>query len=316
MCMQLVFNELSLSQKAINKQELDRVCKMFLETYSSILREFPFVSRGIFTSVDINSIELYPGYYFSQWRNSKGLDPDDKRRILGLCERQNIVLPSTDDCIYVECNGKSGQGLLIAYEQDNPIVSFAFVDTWKTSPLSCTVCDLEKNEENSFELINFHDQSQIIEYGTYFEKSQSIETSKIQTPTDFLSEYKELFPSLIFHENALTQINSQIAPAIIPIIVRKLMKLERYFSGWDGGVFDTEKFPSRFISPESKQTLERFKAEHTYKWNKKDIIVSYHVRYTGGDVPGRIYVYPDHFEKKGIICSLHTKLPTVKTQRL
>ena len=47
------------------------------------------MDRGVFTSIDINAIELYPGYYLSQWRNSKEIDRDEKRILLSLCQRQN-----------------------------------------------------------------------------------------------------------------------------------------------------------------------------------------------------------------------------------
>ncbi len=73
-------------------------------------------------------------------------------------------------------------------------------------------------------------------------------------------------------------------------------------------------FPS-LVTPQSKETLKRFKKQHTFSFPDEQIIVSYHMRYTG-NIPGRIYFHPAGWLKKAYVCSLTTKLPTVSEPKM
>lgn len=309
--MQLTFNELSLSKEVYRKQEVNCIVSEFLKTYSALQTAYPGFARTVCTPIDLNSIELVPGYYIAEWRNSKEVDRDDVRRFLSICQRQNLTTPNYNDNMLVECQGNTGDGIQIAFEQDFPIISFAFSDIWKNSKISCKMHDLEKDEENTIELINFFNSARILENLEWMKLRLEKGLDAIKTPTDFFANYKSLYPSLCFHDNALKQMENQVNPVNIPTIVERLMILEQYFSTWDGGKFERDAFPNRLISPESTKTLTDYEAQHTYEWNGKDILVSYHIRYTGGDIPGRIYFYPDSSTKKAIVCSLNSKLPTV-----
>ena len=309
--MQLTFNELSLSKEVYRKQEVNGIVSEFLKTYSALQKEYPGFARTVCTSVDLNSIELTPGYYIAEWRNSKEVDRDDIRRFLGICQRQNITAPNYNDNMLVECQENSGDGLQIAFEQDFPLISFSFSNLWQNSKICCKVCDLEKNEEINLELINFFDSTRVSDNSEWMRLRMAKGLDAIKTPADFLANYQSLYPSLCFHDNALRQIENQVNPINIPTIVERLMILEQYFSIWDGGKFNRDAFPNRLIAPESNKTLTDYEAQHTYEWKGNNILVSYHIRYTGGDIPGRIYFYPDRSTKKAIVCSLNTKLPTV-----
>lgn len=116
---------------------------------------------------------------------------------------------------------------------------------------------------------------------------------------------------MVFHKTAINQIKNQLKGQHVKIVSRKLYELEQYFRTWDGIRFDLDAFPNRSVSPQSKETLKNYENQHTFIFeNGKRIIVSYHMRYTG-NIPGRIYFYPDFETKKALICSLTTKLPTV-----
>lgn len=307
--MQLVFNELSLSKDKIDVYTTNLIIKTFLHVYSQVQTNCPFVKRGLLTPCDFNDIELFPGYNISKWRNSS-IDPDDKRRLLGICDRQNVTSSYSDE-ILVEYQGEAGLGFNIAHENDYPLISFSFSEKWKQPCLVCSVTDLQFEEIYEKELINFSDAASCYANDSWMETRGKEELNSINTASAFISCYNEIFPSLIFLDNAIDQINNQVECANIPTIVEKLMKLEKFFSQWDGNGFDTSCFPKRLVSPESKETLSKYRNEHTYKYGESTVVVSYHMRYTGGDIPGRIYFFPDHERKKGVICSLHTKLPTV-----
>lgn len=309
--MEMVFNEISVVRENLTTLDANNLFSSFLQTYSKAVASDLGISRSIITAIDFNALEISSGYYVAAWRNSPTVDKDDKMRLLGICERQNISVPSTEDYQFVQYDDSVGKGLQMAYENQNSLISIPSSDNWKQNVIQATLYDVENNEENQILLKNIYSDESLDVHNDWLKSEKSKEYSKIRTPDTFLSNISTLFPSLVFHRNALAQIKNQINPVNIPTILEKLLILEKYFSDWDGGKFERSAFPRRFISPESDETLSRFKAEHTFEWEGSSVLVSYHVRYTGGDIPGRIYIYPQHEQKKCLICSLYTKLPTV-----
>lgn len=307
--MEMVFNEISTLNEAISTYNANQLFLSFLHTYSAAIKAG--FSRSISTPVDFNSLLISTGYYIAQWRNSPFVDKDSKMRFQGICERQQITSPVYDDCQFVQHEGAAGKGLQIACENQNPLISIPSSKNWEQHYIDCTLYDIESEEEKQLTIKNIYCEESLSIHNEWINERKENEHGDIKTPEAFLANFSILFPSLSFHRNALDQIKNTVNPINIPTIVKKLLELEKYFSSWDGGKFDRSAFPFRFVSPESEATLARFHSEHTYQWEGSNILVSYHVRYTGGDIPGRIYIYPDHSKRKCIICSLHTKLPTV-----
>lgn len=309
--MEMVFNEISVSKESLTTFDANTLFSFFLQIYSKAVASDLGISRSIMTPIDFNDLEISAGYYVAAWRNSPTVDRDDKRRFLGICERQNISIPSTEDYQFVQYDDFDGKGLQIAYENQSPLISIPSSENWKQNVIQASLYDVENNEEKQILLKNIYCEESLDVHKDWLQSEANKEHSRIRTPDAFLSNISTLFPSLVFHRNALAQIKSQVNTVNIPTILEKLFILEKYFSDWDGGKFECSAFPPRFVSPESGETLSRFKTEHTFEWEDSSVLVSYHVRYTGGDIPGRIYIYPQHDQKKCLICSLHTKLPTV-----
>lgn len=312
--MEMVFNEMSVSKEQLSTLDANKMFSSFLHTYSDAVRFNLGFSRSLTTPIDFNALEISSGYYIAQWRNSPSIDKDDKIRFLGICERQNISTPSTEDYQFVQHSDIVGKGFQIAYEKQRPLISIPSAENWKQHTIECLLYDVE-NEEKQIILKNIYCDESLKTHNEWIKSETKKEHLKIKTSDAFLSSIPSLFPSLVFHRNALAQIKSQVNPVNIPTIVEKLLELEKYFSVWDGGKFDRSAFPPRFISAESGETLSRYKSEHTFEWNGSHILVSYHVRYTGGDIPGRIYISPQHNQRKCLVCSLHTKLPTVSNPK-
>ena len=309
--MEMVFNEISVAKKNLTTLEANTLFSSFLKTYSKAVATDLGISRSIITPIDFNALEISSGYYVAAWRNSPTVDKDDKRRLLGICERQNVSVPSTEDYQFVQYDDSVGKGLQMAYENQSSLISIPSSENWKQNVIQALLCDVENETESQIPLKNIYSKESLDEHKDWLKFEKNKENSKIRTPDAFLSNIPTLFPSLVFHRNALTQIKSQVNPVNIPTILDKLLVLEKYFSDWDGGKFERSAFPPRFVSPESEETLSRFETEHTFEWDGSSVLVSYHVRYTGGDIPGRIYIFPLHDQKKCLVCSLHTKLPTV-----
>lgn len=306
--MQMIFNELSLCEGAVHQGEAVRILERFIDTYSEAVKSANGFGRTILTSIDLNTIELTKGFYVSQWRNSTQ-DRDMCRRFANMCDRQEVLEFNQDEA-ELTCEKGSGKGLLAAYENEAFCISFAFDPFWGEFEIPCEYYSLEEIQTFSVNVYNLSDQTQ---FKNYIDKICSVkekEISGINTPQQLLEHLDELFPSLIFHQTALNQLEGQVQTCHVGALCNKLMNLERYFSNWNGERFDEDAFPSKSVSPQSKETLTRFKKQHTFEFPEEQVLVSYHMRYTG-NIPGRIYFHPAYNLKKAYICSLTTKLPSV-----
>ena len=248
----------------------ERIFEQFINTYSKAVKGTSGFERTILTSVDLNSLELTKGYYVSQWRNNTQ-DKDMLRRFS---------------------------------------ISFVSEPYWNMFEIPCQYYSLKEDQTFHVRVYNLSSEAQLEKYSGQISEMKEKEISGIRTPQQLLECLDELFPSLIFHQVALNQLEGQVQACHVGALCNKLMSLERYFSKWDGERFEEEAFPSRSVSPQSKSTLERFKKEHTFEFTDAQVLVSYHMRYTG-NIPGRIYFHPAYKLRKAYICSLTTKLPTV-----
>lgn len=230
-----------------------------------------------------------------------------------MCDRQNVVLLSQDDS-EVTCEKGVGIGLLTAYENAATCISFVYDSFWEDYIIQCKYYSLSENKDYAVIIPNLSKPDHLKENYKQIQALKERQLTDIRTPAQLLAKIDSLFPSLIFHDNALKQLKNEVQVQHIGAICDKLMMLENYFSHWDGDKFDETAFPTKCISPQSKETLERFQGQHTYSFPNRQIIVSYHIRYTG-NIPGRIYFYPDNTIRKAYVCSLTTKLSSVSNPK-
>lgn len=311
--MHLVFNELSLFKKIVDKKSSGEIFENLIKTYSQAIKKNIGFSREIITPIDLNDIEISNGYYALEWRNSKTVDRDLQRLYKRICDLQKIYQCSDSESELTH-NADVGKGLLIAFQDDLFAISLNSNDCWNYYRLECEYYTLDTDETTKIHVYNLS-SPQIIDDNIQDIKSKiQMERLSFTTPDELLKNLDGLFPSLMFHQVAIDQIKCQLEKQHIPIVCKKLSQLEQYFSKWDGTSFNQDEFPNRSVSPQSTETLNRFKREHTYVFDDKSIVVSYHMRYTG-NIPGRIYFYPDKDLKKARICSLTTKLPTVSNTK-
>lgn len=308
--MQLILNEISVSQQPINWHDANAVLETFVSVYSHLQKSCSNISRSVIASCDINCLEISPGYLIAKWRNSQ-IDRDVKRRFLGICDHMQILNPVEDEVICDTVEGIHGHGLQLAMEETFPLLSFSFHDNWKSHLISCTVyCACDSKIITGY-VRNFSTHETVIENSDWLNNQCSSSIHEIRTANQLLDKLDSLFPSLCFTDNAVKQIKRDFTCVTTPIVAEKLHILETYFFSWNGEKFQEDAFPARMISPESTETLNAYKKEHSFLFEDREILASLHMRYTGGNIPGRIYFYPDHETKKCVICSLTTKLPTI-----
>ena len=306
--MQMILNELSLCIGEVHQSKAVQILEQFINTYSEAVKSANGFERTILTCVDLNSLELAKGFYVSQWRNNTQ-DRDMLRRFVNMCDRQEVLEFDQDEA-ELTCERGNVKGLLAAYENEAFCISFVSESSWDVFEIPCNYYSLEADQTFSVRVHNLSSKLQLSDYSDQISAIREKEIMGINTPQQLLEHLDELFPSLIFHQVARNQLEEQVQSCHVGAICNKLMSLERYFSRWDGERFAEEAFPARSVSPQSKKTLERFKKEHTFEFHEEKVLVSFHMRYTG-NIPGRIYFHPSNKLKKGYICSLTTKLPTV-----
>ena len=307
--MNLVFNELSLNGNIQNQMQQ---FEHFLKLYTKLVNSSIGFSRDILTCVDLNSIEISNNYYVAQWRNTHSVDRELRMLFKRICDRQ-IIITSNDDC-EVYYAGKAGKGLTIAYVDGFPIISIDDNQKWSPAIVKCNLYSLIDDAIHEIEIRNFSNDISINDNEEYIKSIKSTEL-KIDIDDGFVNVVR-YFPHLIFSNVAINQLSHDIEKQHINTIVRKLNMLEKYFSEWDGSTFNPEAFPTKSVSPESQETLKRYCTEHTFVFEEGigSVIASWHIRYTG-NIPGRIYFVPKCELKKGLICSLTTKLPTVSNPK-
>ncbi|MCR5541116.1 MAG: hypothetical protein K6F71_09920 [Ruminococcus sp.] len=310
--MELIFNELSTgyarSRLEASEQFIDFV-KLFAKLTSADIG----FSKDLHTYFDLNGIELYPGYYTAEWRN-QDIDKDVKMLFKRICDRQ-IVEENKDEEIEVSFEKSISLGLTTAYINDYTVISINDRNKWNPYIINCELYSLSSDETTNIKLKN------ISNVDTLNNNLDDITSQKEQElfnyPFSYLVENLEkIFCNLIFHKIAKDQLINKVEKQHLHTVLNKLKLLDDYFSTWDGCEFDQNAFPPRSISRESTETLARFKEKHEFSFDDIGTVeASFHYRYTGG-IPGRIYFVPYSLLRKGLICTLTTKLPTVTEPKL
>lgn len=301
--MNLVFNELALQNMPADNKKAAEIMSNFVTCYSRIVNRDSRFSRDILSSKNLNEINLNDCLPVAKWRNN--VDKDIANAFRGLCQRQ-IFLVMPDDEAELECEQGKGEGLLCAYINGDIAISLESDSFWKSFLIGATFIDKADCSKEAVQVANITNEHQISENFDYIQSRFRYAAQKIQTPKDLLSNLNQQFPGLILHNKAIDQLKTQVQPQHVSAIINKLCELNEYFCAWTEGSFDPNGFKTK-ISPQSQSALEKRRKEHTFSFEGNDILVSYHLRYTG-NIAGRIYFHPLLESKKGLVCSLTTKL--------
>lgn len=308
--MQLVFNELSLNDSFKQQEGIENFHK-FINTYSKAVSVG--FSRALRTYMDFNTILLAENYYSFKWRNEE-TDRDMIRRYQGLCDRQMMLYEENDECEVI-VDQRSGKGILDAYLQNNYLISICGQKIFEQNRINGKIYDISKEEIEDIEVYNISKTEDIEDNKELWEAKRKLEYEENINKEEFVRQLPEYYPSLVFSEVAVRQLLIEIEQQHFKTVRIKLLELEDVFKKWDGGRITKDMFHSK-MTPESTETLKRFKEEHTFHFGDGNVkTASYHIRYTG-NIPGRIYFYPDKEDKKCYVCSLKTKLPTVSEPKM
>lgn len=316
--MQMILNELSARFPVESQGDGKQLMAAFLETYFEVKRIIR--NDSILLDQDYRSFELAHGYRIEQWRNDPTVDMEDKRKFRTLLNKSAVYNSrefeqenGLDFRTEFQCEEHSSRGCLLAYEMDGVAVSFLSSAHWKKPEIKGTYIELledEHLEQYSVSIPNVSCTENIAVFKPYYEqKKEERRYIDILSGQDILRCADELFPNLVFCENAVRGCQRNVGGSETGQVYKRLLELQRAAETM-GSMFDKHVLPK--ATPESDVTLQQFSGEHTFRLPDGSAqLFSWHIRYTGG-YAGRIFFYPVPEKKIIYIGHIGHKLPTVK----
>jgi hypothetical protein len=313
MAMDIVFNELSLSQPAPTIEIARSWMSQFIETIASLLKRGIDVFRilpSFHTSI------LAADYPLARWRNDEGVDIEQRRLLRRLQTKSQDLDPNLDQDAFIRwqncevCHqGQPAPGLATAFVLSGIAVSIASDNYWNSSIIAVDLKTLSKEAEIVVENASVVHASCVEHVGVHDEWIADRLKIVFVDGADIWRKRTSAFEHLIFCERVEGQLNSMASgnPWFGPAL-KRLTELNEYCKTWSDGGFDPETL--HHATPESGQTLVAFANQHTFDCpDGERRIFSWHLRWTPNS--GRVYFYPLNAEKKIVIGHLGAHLPTV-----
>lgn len=316
--MQMILNELSAKFPVESLEAGKHIMENFLKTCFEVKKIIH--NDCILLDRDYRSFELVHGYRIEQWRNDSTVDIEDKRRLRTLLNKSVIYNSEEFEQEYgwnfrTEFQHKeySSKGCLLVYEMDGVAVSFLSNAHWKTPEIEGTYIELLDNgdlKQCQVSIPNVSYKDNVIIFKNYYEQKKDEQHYRsIKSGQDILQCASDLFPNLVFCENAVRGCQKNIGVSEAGQVYKRLLELQRTAAAMENK-FDKDLLTK--ATPESEATLQRFPDEHTFRLpNGKVQLFSWHTRYTGG-YAGRIFFYPVPEEKRIYVGHIGHKLPTAK----
>lgn len=316
--MQLVVNDLSAKFPCPDIKMGQDIMKNFIDTYYLVKNVID--NDSIVLDKNYRSFELAENYRMEQWLNDDHIDVEQKRRFRRILNQSYTFDSEEFDQVYQwkldaefyhdELTSRSCQ---FAYETDGILISFLSDSYWKRAVIKGIYTYLDKEGEMILEDASIPNVSCEDNAAIFCEEQEQIialqKKESIHSGMDIFMCREEMFPNLIFCDNALKQLQTEIGGTEAGQVYRRLLELQEVANEM-GKKFDREKLTH--ATPESKATLQQFEEDHKIMLpDGTRQVFSWHVRFTGG-YAGRIFFEPCPEESRIYIGHIGKKLPTVK----
>lgn len=316
--MQVVVNDLSAKFPCLDVRAGQEVMKNFIETY--YLVKDVIENNSILLDKNYCSFELAKDYRIEQWLNDVRIDVELRRKFRRIIN-QSYTFDSKEfeqeyhwkleaEFHHEELVSKSCQ---LAYEMEGVLISFLSAPYWKRTIVQGIYTYLDEFGEMISEQADVPNVSCSENAIAFREEQRQIralqEVEAIYSGMDIYMCRNEAFPNLIFCDNALKQLQSEIGGTEARQVYRRLKELQHTAKEMRGK-FNPDKLTH--ASPESRTTLRMFEEEHKIMLpNGQKHLFSWHIRFTGG-YAGRIFFEAIPNESKIYIGHIGRKLPTAK----
>lgn len=316
--MQLVVNDLSVKFPCQSEQQAQEIMKEFIEIYSCV--KDVLEDDRVFLDKDYRSYELAQNYRFEQWLNDKRIDIELKRKFRTIMNRSYTFDSEVfekehhwkmdAEFLHEELVSRSCQ---LVYEIEGILISFLTNAYWKNASIGGVYTYLDETGEiisESAEIPNVSCKENVMDFRKRQESILALqERKKIHSGMDIFLGKDEMFPNLIFCDNVIKQLKTEIGGAEAGQVYRRLKELQVVAEEMKDK-FEFEKLTH--ATPETELTLQMFADEHRIQLpNGMRQIFSWHVRFTGA-YAGRIFFEPVPKERKVYIGHIGRKLPTAK----
>ena len=312
----MILNELSAQFPRETITDGKQIMESFLDTCFQVKKIIQ--NDSILLDKDYQSFELAKGYRIEQWRNDPTVEVESQRKFRSLLNKSVVYNSEEFEREHefeteFQCRGSVSKGCLLVYETDGVAVSFLNEEYWKKSEIEGEYLELADDgtlKQYAVKIPNVSFDENIHLFKDYYEKKKDeLRYTDIVSGQDILNCASNMFPNLVFCENAIQGCKRNVGVSEAGQVYKRLLELQRAAEIMENK-FDKDILPK--ATPESVVTLKRFSEEHTFllpDGNKK--VFSWHTRYTGG-YAGRIFFYPVPEKKIIYIGHVGSKLPTEK----
>jgi hypothetical protein len=311
----IVLNELSFEPPTEKSYDAWPWMRGLVETVRAYIDVEPTEIKALLVTPDVMRIPLAERYTIRSWCEDRQVPDEERNFLLGLSTQKPF--PDRDQ---LECQFRKrfGVGLTVAWRDGFPVASAHSADYWDTTHLEVDATTLnDAGDDYTLQRAQVRHACRVehvrSHVGWIRERIRDIQDGRRRfalSGTELWNKRETMFPYLELCERVLGQLRSlRRGDQRLPQIVGRLFELNTYSSSWVGGSFEPGALPSK-ITPESDQTLQQFRQEHTFLCpDGIERLFSWHARYTPGD--GRIFFFPDEGRRKIIIGHIENKLPTV-----
>jgi len=305
----MVFNELSIKTSEdiyIARQWMEIFIKTIIRAHKKGVGISQDVGRTIYTNIDFNGILLASKYPLSRWRNDNGVEKEIRSYMRSITTNRPILDELSESEFSYE--GQIAIGLGVANLLGAIAISFQSDDCWNQIFINLTkylVSD-DDIDEKTIQINHASQPSHIEDHSEWIVERQQ---QDVKDGIDLWNRRDELFPSLVFCESLVEQIQNLDSVMLHPV-ARKLFDFKTYCVNWASGDFDGTQLPMK-ITTESEATLNKYGDQRTFLCpDGERRIFHLHARITPKE--WRIYFIPLPQIRKIIIGYIGPHLDTVK----
>jgi hypothetical protein len=265
--LEIVFNELSLQTLAAEINTARLWMEEFINTIRSVKPPSGF-KRKLRTKSDFNYLLLAPDYRLVQWRNDPDIDPEKRRFIRTLQDKNDPPLPDiSDPGIEVIYQQQQAIGLYYAFVFNSLAISLQSDPQWNVDRLKVEVTTVDEEE-----FITTHESvlhasccNHVEEHYNWIQAFQERIYQEVSNGVELWEQRRELFPNLEFCDPVKKQLEDILTRQLeLQPVINILFELQKCCQNWDNGYFNLDGY-SIEESGESKPTLDKYFKERTFR---------------------------------------------------
>lgn len=315
--MYTVFNELSVDQKLCDIEEKDKA-RETINIIVKLLLKLKQVDgfNGLISTYDIFDFKILPNYGIQNWLQDPLVERKNKIFFRMFCNQKCSFIdrnnyPLSEFVTKIGGIDYPGTGCLVASEQDESIISLQTKNLWLHETIEGNYNTLDGNNifSQDKQLHNVSAESHLAKLKA---NSKNQMFSMISSGQDLWENKETLFPNLVFCESVKDQLYKDPQKFHIEQIVKKLLRMQEYFSEYNG-IYDPQLLGLKArTESESVKSDPKLKAFRLFR--KPDGTEEYfydHIGFTGSYC-GRIHFLPNDANRKCYIGYIGKHLPTEK----